>query len=155
MTRTLCLSFDNGPDPECTPFVLDVLAERGIRASFFVCAQGNRLHPAQRAGSRQGRALLERAVGEGHWIGNHSLTHSVELGTTRDAAVVEREIGANQTWLGDLAPRRLFRPYMGGGELCRRTLCPEAVSYLRHGGYTVVLQNCVPRDWAEPDTWRL
>jgi len=153
MTRTLCLSFDNGPDPECTPEVLDVLGERGVRATFFVCAQGNRLHPAQRAADVAARAILERAAREGHWIGNHTLTHSVELGTSRDRAAVEREIGANQAWLGELAPRRLFRPYMGGGVLSPRTLSPEAVSYLCEGGYTVVLQNCVPRDWERPDTW--
>ena len=39
--RKLTLSFDNGPEPDCTPHVLDALAERGIRATFFVCAQGN------------------------------------------------------------------------------------------------------------------
>ena len=39
--RKLTLSFDNGPDPDCTPQVLDALAERGIKATFFVCAKGN------------------------------------------------------------------------------------------------------------------
>ena len=41
--KKLTLTFDNGPDPECTPEVLDLLAERGVRATFFVCGQGNRL----------------------------------------------------------------------------------------------------------------
>ena len=59
--------------------MLDILSERGIQATFFVCAQGNRLHPALKASSDDGRRILERARREGHWVGNHSLTHSVEL----------------------------------------------------------------------------
>jgi hypothetical protein len=67
--------------------------------------------------------------------------------------VVEREIGRNQEILGDLNDRRLFRPYMGGGELGMRTFCPEAVQYLCDESYSVVLFNCVPRDWEIPDVW--
>jgi peptidoglycan/xylan/chitin deacetylase (PgdA/CDA1 family) len=151
--RRLTVSFDNGPDPDCTPGVLDVLRERGVRASFFVCGQGNRLHPAMKAGAPEGLRILERAHAEGHWIGNHSLTHTVELGTTRDVAVVEREIGRNDEILGHLNEHRLFRPYMGGGVPCRRTYSPEAVRFLCDGGYSAVMFNCVPRDWEIPEAW--
>ena len=82
------LTFDNGPDPECTPEVLDVLGERGIPASFFVCGRGNRLHPALPAGSDEARAILERARREGHWIGNHSLTHSIESTRTAECRAI-------------------------------------------------------------------
>ncbi len=153
MTKKLTLTFDNGPDPECTPAVLDLLRERGIRATFFVCGRGNRLHPALRAGRDEARAILERAKAEGHWIGNHTLTHTVELGTTNDPALIEREIGGNEAILGDLNDRRLFRPYMGGGVLSKRTFSPAAIEYLRAHGYTVVLFNCVPEDWAKSDAW--
>lgn len=151
--KKLTLSFDNGPDPDCTPAVLDLLKERNVKASFFVCGQGNRLHPAQSARTEESRRILERARAEGHWIGNHSLTHTVELGTTMDPKVIEREIGQNQQILGDLNDRRLFRPYMGGGIVCERTFSPAAVQYLCDEGYTVVLFNCVPRDWENPDGW--
>ncbi|MEN8159266.1 MAG: polysaccharide deacetylase family protein [Myxococcota bacterium] len=151
--RRLTLTFDNGPDPECTPAVLDLLKERGVHATLFVCGQGNRLHPALRAGRPEARAILERAKSEGHWIGNHTLTHTVELGTTRDPKVIEREIAGNEAILGALNDRRLFRPYMGGGVLCERTFSPPAIEYLREHGYTVVLFNCVPEDWARPDEW--
>ena len=69
----LTLSFDNGPDPETTPRVLDILAERGIKTTFFVI--GEKLADPQR------RQLAERAHKEGHWIGNHTYTHSVPAGT--------------------------------------------------------------------------
>jgi peptidoglycan/xylan/chitin deacetylase (PgdA/CDA1 family) len=149
----LTLTFDNGPDPECTPTVLDVLGERDVKATFFVCGQGNRLHPAMKARTDAGRALLERARSEGHWIGNHSLTHTIELGTTNDPKVIEREIGHNQQILGDLNNQRLFRPYMSGGILCKRTYSPEAIRYLCDEKYTTVMFNCVPRDWENPEGW--
>jgi len=147
----LTLSFDNGPDPAATPAVLDLLKARKVPATFFVCALGNRLHPALQA--RSGRRILERAKAEGHWIGNHTLTHSVELGTTQDPEVLEREIGQNQEFLGELAEDRLFRPYMGGGIACKRTFSPASVEYLCAGRYTTVLFNSVPRDWEDPEGW--
>lgn len=153
MSKKLTVTFDNGPDPDSTPEVLNVLLERGVRATFFVCGQGNRLHPACKADTQEGRQILERAKREGHWIGNHSLSHTVELGTTRDPEVVQREIGRNQELLGDLNDQRLFRPYMGGGILGPRTFSPEAIEYLCDGNYTAVLFNCVPRDWENPEGW--
>lgn len=133
--------------------MLDVLKEHGVKATFFVCGRGNRLHPALEADRDEGRAILARARAEGHWIGNHTLTHTIELGTTRDPKVIEREIGKNQAFLGEWNDQRLFRPYMGGGVLCERTFSPEAIEYLCAGRYTTVSFNCVPGDWAQPDEW--
>ena len=152
--RKLTLTFDNGPDPACTPEVLDVLAARGIKASFFVCAQGNEDRTAMPAAAPESRALLDRIQEEGHWIGNHTLTHTLELGATRDLQDVEREIGQAQNLLGDFVePRRLFRPYMGGGIWGPRCFSPESVDYLCEHRYTTVLFNCLPRDWEIPESW--
>ena len=153
MKKKLTMSFDNGPDPECTPMVLDVLAERNVKATFFVCGLGNVRHPAMEAGSAAGLKLLERIQSEGHWIGNHSLTHAIELGTTRDQKIVEREILRNEEIMGRFNEHHLFRPYMGGGILDKKVFNPEAVKYLCDHKYTSVLFNCVPRDWEIPDTW--
>ena len=60
----LTLTFDNGPDPETTPQVLDVLARRGIRATFFVVGE--------RLAAPGGHALAAAAQAAGHWIGNHT-----------------------------------------------------------------------------------
>ncbi len=59
------LTFDDGPEPDYTPRLLDLLAERRIHASFFLIGQKIEQYPA----------LVERMVAEGHMIGNHSYTH--------------------------------------------------------------------------------
>jgi len=142
----ITLSFDNGPEPGVTPQVLDQLDARGIKAAFFVVGE----NLADRARMR----LAERAHAEGHWIGNHTLTHSVPLGLRRDRGGATFEICRTQRALGGLAhPDRLFRPFGGGGQLGKLLLNQEALNCLTDGGYTCVLWNCVPRDWEQPDAW--
>ena len=142
----LTLSFDNGPEPEVTPRVLDILARHGIKTTFFVI--GEKLLDPER------RALAARAHAEGHWIGNHTFTHSVPLGLQRDPATAEHEIARTQALIGDLAhPQRWFRPFGGGGNLDDRLLKPSVIEHLASGGYSCVLWNAIPRDWADPDAW--
>jgi peptidoglycan-N-acetylglucosamine deacetylase len=142
----ITLTFDNGPDPATTPHVLDVLAGRGIAATFFVLGE--------RLARPDWRALAERAAAEGHWIGNHTYTHSTPLGQVEDPCVTREEIESTQELIGDLAhPDRLFRPFGGGGHLDRRLLSRAAVEHLLEGGYTCVTWNAVPGDWRDPDGW--
>lgn len=140
----LTLTFDNGPEPDVTPSVLDVLKRRNVRATFFVIGKS-----LARPG---GRVLSERAVAEGHWIGNHTYTHSGPLGL-RDVAAVD-EIARTQDEIGTLSnPHRLFRPQGGGGRLGRHLLGPSAAALLARDRYTCVLWNAIPRDWDDPDGW--
>jgi len=64
-TPHVALTFDDGPHPELTPLVLDLLAQFGIRATFFLIGERVRQHPE----------LTQRIVAEGHKLGNHSDTH--------------------------------------------------------------------------------
>ena len=142
----LTLTFDNGPDPDVTPRVLDILAARGIKTTFFVI--GEKLADPAR------RALAERAHGEGHWIGNHTFTHSIPLGEQSARDTAEREIGRTQEAIGGLAhPQRWFRPFGGGGNLDQRLLKPSVVEHLTRNKHSCVLWNSIPRDWADPDGW--
>jgi peptidoglycan/xylan/chitin deacetylase (PgdA/CDA1 family) len=144
--RRLTLSFDNGPFPDVTPGVLDVLRDEGLTATFFVCGK-EAAQPAR-------RAILARARAEGHRIGNHTLTHRDELGATDDPGAPAREIDGAQDALGELAePERWFRPYGAGGVLGPRLLSDAAVRRLCAGRYSCVLWNSVPRDWEDPDGW--
>jgi len=144
--RYLTLSFDNGPDPDVTPRVLDVLAERGILTTFFVI--GEKLAEPSR------RRVAERAFAEGHWIGNHTYSHSVPLGLKSGQDVAQEEIQRTQEVVGELShPERLFRPFGGGGALNECLLKPSVIDYLVSGAYTCVLWNAVPRDWDDPVGW--
>jgi peptidoglycan/xylan/chitin deacetylase (PgdA/CDA1 family) len=140
------LTFDNGPEPAVTPRVLEVLEKRGVAATFFVL--GSKLADPAR------RALAKRAHAEGHWIGNHTMTHSTPLGRLADPARAIAEIAEAQSLVGELAhPDRLFRPFGGGGELGPHLLNPAAIEVLRHERMTCVLWNAVPRDWEDPRGW--
>ena len=65
-THQIALTFDDGPEPEYTIPLLDLLKEYHIPATFFVIGEKAERHPD----------LLKRMVAEGHVIGNHSFTHS-------------------------------------------------------------------------------
>jgi peptidoglycan/xylan/chitin deacetylase (PgdA/CDA1 family) len=64
--KIVALTFDDGPDPENTPALLELLAERNIRATFFCI--GRRV-----AGQT---ALVQRMAAEGHEVENHTFQHS-------------------------------------------------------------------------------
>lgn len=142
MAKRLTYTFDNGPWPGATDRLLDFLAERDIKATFFVVGE--------RLVDPESRRAAERAADEGHWIGNHTLTHSTPLGLDGDAERVAREIGETERLMEGLAhPRKFFRPN-GGGALGHHILSPEALDYLAKNRYTMVTWNSVPRDWVDP-----
>jgi peptidoglycan-N-acetylglucosamine deacetylase len=142
----LTLTFDNGPEPETTRFILDVLARRSIPTTFFVV--GNKLSTSE------GRELARRAHEEGHWIGNHTWSHSVPLGLLKDPSAIGAEIRETQDAIGALAhPHRFFRPFGQGGNLDERLLNPVVVDALTAERMSCVLWNAIPGDWKEPDGW--
>jgi peptidoglycan/xylan/chitin deacetylase (PgdA/CDA1 family) len=142
----LTLSFDNGPEPGVTPRMLEILRQRGIRTTFFVIGE--------KLGNPERRRLAMRAHDEGHWIGNHTFTHSVPLGRQRDPGSAEHEIARTQEAIGDLAhANRWFRPFGGGGNLDEGLLKPSVVDYLVRNKFSCVLWNSIPRDWSDPDGW--
>jgi cellulose synthase/poly-beta-1,6-N-acetylglucosamine synthase-like glycosyltransferase/peptidoglycan/xylan/chitin deacetylase (PgdA/CDA1 family) len=65
-TRTISLTFDDGPHPISTPQLLDVLSAERVPATFFVTGSMAVQHPE----------LIRRLIHEGHAVGNHSLTHA-------------------------------------------------------------------------------
>jgi peptidoglycan-N-acetylglucosamine deacetylase len=144
--KRVTLSFDNGPTAGITERVLDVLSGRRIPATFFVV--GERL---AQPGCRE---LTARARSEGHWIGNHSMTHSVPLGEKPDEEYARREIDETQNLIGELAHAdKLFRPMGGGGAIGPHLLSRAALRLLKAGKYTCVLWSSVPGDWKDQEGW--
>lgn len=100
---TVLLTFDDGPHPEGTPAILDVLRRFNARAIFFVV--GSRVHRAP--------DLLRRVTAEGHILGNHSFAHP--LGRQLGLWACRRDIEQCQTLIQSLTGVRptLFRPPLG------------------------------------------
>ena len=101
--RRVALTFDDGPDPEWTPRVLDILADAGVTATFFL------------VGERAARVpVTVRAIAKaGHQIGSHSWSHTSlwRCGPRR----TEAEIAQTKDLLASLTgtPPTLFRPPWG------------------------------------------
>ena len=141
------LTFDNGPDPAVTPGVLETLEREEIASTFFVLGHKLASDPAC-------LELARSARDRGHWIGNHTYKHDIPLGKMADPAASVAEIDRTQALIDKLSgPRRLFRPFGGGGILGRHLLSAAALARLKEREFTCVLWNVVPRDWEMHDTW--
>ncbi len=139
------LTFDNGPTPGVTDQVLDCLARNRVPATFFVIGR--------KAGSTEGAPLVHRARSEGHWIGNHTFSHTTPLGELNpDAALAEFD-KADEVLAWVDQPKRLFRPYARAGRQGQHLLHPAVIERLQDRRYSCVLWNCVPGDWRDPDGW--
>lgn len=137
----IVLTFDDGPDPEWTPKILDVLKEKGVKATFFIIGENGQANPE----------LVKRIVAEGHEIGNHSFTHP-NLGEVPQA-VTEVELNATQRLIESLTGRstRLFRaPYFGDAEP-RNPNEVEPTVVAQNLGYITVGLHLDPDDWKLTD----
>ncbi|WP_018752797.1 polysaccharide deacetylase family protein [Paenibacillus sanguinis] len=129
-TKQIALTFDDGPDPRFTPQILEILSQKGTRATFFVVGARAKKFPA----------LLERMHREGHLIGNHSFNHpSFRKQTVKQFAreierteqVVSRTVGYR--------PKLIRPPY---GEINE-----EQVKWAKANGYKIVNWNVDSLDW--------
>jgi glycosyltransferase involved in cell wall biosynthesis len=129
-SRAVCLTFDDGPHPEYTPRLLDVLKECGVQATFFVVGRNAENYPD----------LVRRIAAEGHALGNHSYAHSEPRHTS--ARRLMGEIQQTAVLLASLANRAigLFRPPKG--HLTLRKLWGSW-----RLNQTIVLWNVDPKDY--------
>ncbi len=128
----LALTFDDGPNPACTPRLLDVLMQHGVRGTFFLVGSFAEQEPA----------LTKQIAGAGHLIGNHSWSHpNLSLSSP---ARIRKELRLTQETLEQLIARpvRYFRPPFGA----RR---PYVLRTARRMGMTPVLWNAMTSDWEE------
>ena len=147
--KKVTLSFDNGPTPEVTPFVLRMLDDRALRAYF--CVVGTQLQS-----NDANPALCREALGLGHVLVNHSLTHETPLGERPTTAHARSEIRDMHDLMRDLIgdwgePR--FRPFGREGALGTHVFSQAALDELRDLNYSVVMWNSVPRDGVDSDGW--
>lgn len=100
----IMLTFDDGPHPENTPKILNVLKEEQVKAMFFLIGERAEQHPD----------LVRRIIDEGHLIGGHSYHHKNNFGFLGEERVT-KEIMKAQAMLSEIAEEQIrwFRPPFG------------------------------------------
>ena len=132
--KVIAITFDDGPHPQNTPRLLDMLKKRNIRATFYVVGNMVRYNPQ----------LLRRMVAEGHEIGNHTVTHGT-LSRMSDAGLRSELSRAHQQILAATGvPPRTMRPPGGAITSAQKKLM------LKEYGYPTILWSCDPKDWQRP-----
>ncbi len=130
----LALTFDDGPHHSLTPHLLDILAARRIRASFFVI--GNR--------AARNPLILGRMAAEGHEIGNHTWSHPRLVGLPDETVLAQ--IDRTAQVVGDIVGRApvVMRPPYGEITAAQR----EFIRTERQ--LPTVLWSVDPEDWRRP-----
>ncbi|MFL6214134.1 MAG: polysaccharide deacetylase family protein [Blastocatellia bacterium] len=136
----LALTFDDGPDPEWTPQILDALKQANAPATFFVIGLNAEQYPD----------LIRREVNEGHELGNHTFTHPniANISNTQFGF----ELSATRVLMESIVGRRtyLFRPpYAEDAE----PVTPDEVRPLEaisDRGYLTVGMRIDSKDWQRP-----
>jgi len=129
----VALTFDDGPTPDLTPRLLDILREQGVKATLFVIGKRAAGHPE----------LIKRAAAEGHEIGNHTWTHQNIPQLTREEALAE--IQQTTDILAQILGRKpaLYRPpYLATTDELNRWVRDEL-------GMKVISANVDSKDWRD------
>lgn len=122
--RVVYLTFDDGPIPEQTPWVLDILDRYGIKATFFMVGDNVRRNPG----------LLEEVRRRGHSVGNHTMHHL--QGMKVSAARYLRDVAEADAYIDS----PLFRPPHG--------IMRWKQSRALRARYNIVMYDLVTRDYS-------
>ncbi|MFJ8043387.1 bifunctional polysaccharide deacetylase/glycosyltransferase family 2 protein [Kitasatospora sp. NPDC096147] len=138
--RTVVLSFDDGPDEEWTPKILEILESRKVRADFFVTGAMTARHPD----------LIRRIVADGHEIGLHSFTHP-DLAFQSHARITW-EMAQTQLALAGVAGvhSSLFRPPYSSNAQALDDWTWPVIKYLGARGYVTAFIDHDTDDWKRP-----
>jgi len=124
--KIMTLTFDDGPDPAFTPQVLEILKRLGVVANFNIMGYNAEQHTA----------LLRQVVGDGHEIGNHTLTHKDLAFQT--VAGLQKQLGEAKQTIDELSGQdtKLFRPPRG-------VITGDAADISARLGYDVILWTAI------------
>lgn len=130
----VAMTFDDGPHPTLTPRLLDMLAARGIRATFYVVGRNAARYPA----------ILQRMADEGHEIGNHSWSHA-NLQLYSDATILNQIDGTSQAIYSAVGrPPVTMRPPYGNLSIRQRLMLHHSRSM------PTILWSVDTLDWQRP-----
>ncbi|MFK0152539.1 bifunctional polysaccharide deacetylase/glycosyltransferase family 2 protein [Streptomyces sp. NPDC090493] len=144
-TRTIALTFDDGPDPTWTPRILDVLRRNHVHATFFVVGTEVVDHPE----------LVRRIVADGHQIGIHTFTHpDLSRLAPWQRSLELRESQLAVAGAAGVTTALLRPPYSSGNDALTNadwTVLKQADA----AGYVTVLSTQDAEDWQRPGTNRI
>ncbi|MAP55597.1 polysaccharide deacetylase family protein [Altibacter sp.] len=126
------VTFDDGPIPEVTPWVLDTLKHYNAKATFFCIGDNTRKHPA----------LFQRILSEGHAIGNHTFHHvnGWKLGPSAYLEEVRSAEAIFKIYRQKTPKNLLFRPPYG-------KLRSSQAKMLQKLGYRIVMWDVLSADF--------
>jgi cellulose synthase/poly-beta-1,6-N-acetylglucosamine synthase-like glycosyltransferase/peptidoglycan/xylan/chitin deacetylase (PgdA/CDA1 family)/spore germination protein YaaH len=136
----VAITFDDGPDPEWTPKILDILKTANVKAAFFLVGVNAEHYPT----------LVRRIVKEGHEIGNHTYYHpNLALCWPEH---IRLELNATQLLIETITGRAttLFRPPYAADTSPSQLSELTPLQIAQDLDYLVVLENIDPQDWARP-----
>ncbi len=138
--RTAVLSFDDGPSPEWTPKILEVLAARDVRADFFVTGAMATRHPE----------LIRQIVADGHELGVHTFTHPDLV--YQSHARISWELAQTQLALAGVAGvhSALFRPPYSSDATAMDDWNYPVIKYVGARGYLTAFIDRDTDDWKRP-----
>jgi peptidoglycan/xylan/chitin deacetylase (PgdA/CDA1 family) len=136
----VAISFDDGPDPEWTPAILDILKARDVKASFFMVGERMEENPE----------LVERIVREGHEIGVHTYTHPNLADVSGERARLE--LNATQRLIETITGHStfLFRPPYNADSQPHSPAELVPIKIAQELGYLTVSSDIDPEDWSRP-----
>ncbi|WP_300726498.1 polysaccharide deacetylase family protein [uncultured Bacteroides sp.] len=123
--KSVYLTFDDGPIPEITPWVLDLLDKYGIKATFFMVGDNVRKHPKE----------YQMVVERGHRIGNHTFNH------IRGSEYLSKNYLANADKANEYLKTDLFRPPHGHMRWLQYMVLKRK--------YKIVMWDVVTRDYSK------
>ena len=131
--KSIYLTFDDGPIPEVTPWVLDELKKYNAKATFFCIGENVQKHPE----------IFQRILSEGHSVGNHTFNHLNGWKTATSEYIenvdkAEGQMGNNSKF--KIQDSRLFRPPYG-------KITSKQAKILQRKGFKIVMWDIISYDY--------
>ncbi|KJJ39730.1 polysaccharide deacetylase family protein [Aequorivita vladivostokensis] len=130
--KSIYLTFDDGPIPEVTPWVLDELKKYNAKATFFCIGENVQKHPE----------IFQRILSEGHSVGNHTFNHLNGWKATSEyienVDKAEGQMGNNSKF--KIQDIRLFRPPYG-------KITSKQAKILQRKGFKIVMWDIISYDY--------
>ena len=133
-SKDIYLTFDDGPTPEITNWVLETLKQFSAKATFFCVGKNIEQYPS----------IFQQIVKDGHGIGNHTHNHIKGWKASADSYLKDvaqaQEVINTQVQKSEIRNQNLFRPPYG-------QITPKQIKKLQEQAYKIVMWNVLSVDW--------